>query len=219
MIRGAIFDIDGVLLDSLEIWDDLGIRYVCSLGKNPIEGMEDVLYPLSMEDGATYLRKTFSIAKSNQEIIHDLEKLIEDFYFDEVKGKKGAKEVLSYFKQVGIPVVCATSCSRKLVEKALCRNGLSPYISHVFYGDEYHTDKNEAMLFDSASAYLREKKENILVIDDALYALQTAKKNGYMTAGVYDMHNEKYQTEIQNCVDWYCKELCDLFKVLKKEGI
>ncbi len=133
MIRGVIFDVDGVLLDSLEIWDNLGIRYVCSLSKKPIEGMEDVLYPLSMEDGATYLRKTFSIAKSNQEIICDLEKMIEDFYFEEVKAKKGVKEVLAYLEQVGIPVVCATSCSRKLVERALHRNGLLSYISHIFW--------------------------------------------------------------------------------------
>ena len=28
MIRGAIFDLDGVLLDSMGIWEDLGARYL-----------------------------------------------------------------------------------------------------------------------------------------------------------------------------------------------
>ena len=32
MIKGIIFDIDGVLLDSLGIWDDLGARYLQSIG-------------------------------------------------------------------------------------------------------------------------------------------------------------------------------------------
>lgn len=32
-IKGVIFDVDGVLLDSLEIWTDLGARYLVSMGK------------------------------------------------------------------------------------------------------------------------------------------------------------------------------------------
>ena len=32
MIRGAIFDVDGTLLDSMSIWDTLGETYLRSLG-------------------------------------------------------------------------------------------------------------------------------------------------------------------------------------------
>ena len=218
MIHGTIFDVDGVLLDSLSIWSDLGIRYVRALGKEPVEGMEDILYPLSMEDGATYLRKTFSIAKENQEIIDDLNKMIEDFYENIVLPKSGVEVVLKYLQKRNIPVVCATSCARKLVEKALTRNHLMSYISHIFYGDENSTDKNDTVLFDMASSFLGIQKEEILVVDDALYALNTAKENGYMTAGIYDVNNEKYQKEIMESVDWYCKDMRDLLGKLQKEG-
>ncbi|MBP5794223.1 MAG: hypothetical protein J6W46_11385 [Spirochaetaceae bacterium] len=42
MIKGIIFDIDGVLLDSLGIWDDLGARYLQSIGVNPEEGLNEI---------------------------------------------------------------------------------------------------------------------------------------------------------------------------------
>ena len=41
MIKGAIFDIDGVLLDSMIIWTDLGERYLRSIGKEPEEGLTE----------------------------------------------------------------------------------------------------------------------------------------------------------------------------------
>ena len=35
MIRGAIFDADGTLLDSMGMWEDMGERYLRGLGKTP----------------------------------------------------------------------------------------------------------------------------------------------------------------------------------------
>ena len=49
MIKGIIFDIDGVLLDSLGIWDDLGARYLLSIGVKPEEGLSEILFSMSME--------------------------------------------------------------------------------------------------------------------------------------------------------------------------
>ena len=55
MIRGAIFDLDGVLLDSMGIWEDLGARYLQRLHITPEPGLNEVLFPMSMEQGAVYL--------------------------------------------------------------------------------------------------------------------------------------------------------------------
>ena len=44
-IRAVIFDVDGVLLDSLSIWKELGRRYVTKLGYTPVPGMDEILFP------------------------------------------------------------------------------------------------------------------------------------------------------------------------------
>ena len=46
-IKAVIFDADGVLLDSLSIWRELGKRYITDLGYHPIAGMEEILFPMS----------------------------------------------------------------------------------------------------------------------------------------------------------------------------
>ena len=63
MIKGAIFDIDGVLLDSMIIWTDLGERYLKSIGRQPEDGLTEKLFSMSMEQGAEYLKNTYSINK------------------------------------------------------------------------------------------------------------------------------------------------------------
>ena len=55
-IRGAIFDVDGTLLDSMKIWDQAGARYLESLGKEPEQGLNKILFSLSLADGAAYLK-------------------------------------------------------------------------------------------------------------------------------------------------------------------
>ena len=49
LVKAIIFDADGVLLDSLSIWKELGKRYITDLGYHPIAGMEEILFPMSME--------------------------------------------------------------------------------------------------------------------------------------------------------------------------
>ena len=66
MIKGAIFDIDGVLLDSMGIWDDLGARYLQSIGKIPEEGLNKILFSMQLPTNfmvviITHLKKLFSL--------------------------------------------------------------------------------------------------------------------------------------------------------------
>ena len=123
MIRGAIFDLDGVLLDSLGIWYDLGARYILSMGMQPVSGMSETLFSMSMEQGAAYLKRTFGLEKREEEIIADLEQILRDYYYKEVPAKEGAKELLAFLQEQGVKMAAATSSPRPHVTEALNRLG------------------------------------------------------------------------------------------------
>ena len=55
MTKAAVFDLDGVLLDSMGIWNDLGARYLRSLGVTPEEGLNEILFSMSMAVSYTHL--------------------------------------------------------------------------------------------------------------------------------------------------------------------
>ncbi len=60
MIKGAIFDVDGTLLDSMEIWEDVGIRYLNSIGIEAELDLGTVLFTMSIQEGAGYVKRTLS---------------------------------------------------------------------------------------------------------------------------------------------------------------
>ena len=94
MIWGAIFDLDGVLLDSMGIWEDLGARYLRRLHITPEPGLNEVLFPMSMEQGAAYLKAHYPLQQSEAEICGGIAQMLKDYYAQEVPAKPGAAALL-----------------------------------------------------------------------------------------------------------------------------
>lgn len=216
MIKGAIFDIDGVLLDSMGIWDDLGARYLRSLGKIPEEGLNKILFSMSMEQGAEYLNEHYGLNKSVKETVDGIGRMLEDYYFYEVLLKPGAKEILEFLKSKSIKTAAATSSPRTHIEKALSRNGLLGYIDKIYTTGEVGVSKHSPDIYNLAADYLKTKPEETLVFEDSLYALKTAKEAGYVTVGVFDEKGESNQAELENQADIYLKKLDDFIVMSEK---
>ena len=103
-IKAVIFDADGVLLDSLSVWKELGKRYITDLGYQPVAEMDEILFPMSMEQGADWLKNRFTLAYSEEKIVMDLKSRIRKYYFEEVPAKSGARELLQCLAEQKIPV-------------------------------------------------------------------------------------------------------------------
>ena len=209
MIKGVIFDIDGVLLDSLGIWDDLGARYLMSIGIKPEEGLNEILFSMSMEQGSSYLNEHYHLQKTDAEVSAGISQMIEDFYFDEVLPKSGAKELLEFMRSKGMRITAATSSPRIHVEKALQRNGMLGFIEKLFTNTEVGASKHSPEIYNQAAAYMGTKPSETLVFEDSLYALKTAKNAGFRTVGVYDIKGETDQEGVKNTGDHYVTDLND----------
>ena len=206
-IRGVIFDVDGVLLDSLEIWTDLGARYLISIGKVPEEGLAETLFSMSMEQGAEYLKENYDIDRSAEDIVTGLRNLLRDFYYYEVQAKPGADQLLRAISDAGISITAATSSPREHIERALERNGLLGYISRMFTNSEVGKSKHFPDIYNAAAADMHTAPEETIVFEDSLYALKTAAAAGYHTIGVADCKGEPDQDGLRETADIYISEL------------
>ena len=205
-IKGVIFDIDGVLLDSMEIWEDLGARYLRSLGIEPEEGLAAILFSMSMEQGAAYLAEHYGLTQTPEEVMTGLEAMLRGFYFCEVQAKSGAKDLMERFRKAGIVMTAATSSPREHVERALERNGLLGYLSRIFTVAEAGVSKHSPDIFDAAAEFMGASRDEVLVFEDSLYALKTASEAGYHAVGVFDAKGEADQDGLRACSEIYIRD-------------
>ena len=203
MIKAAIFDADGTLLESMHIWKELGTRYLESLNIEPEENLSSVLYPMSLEQSCRYLREHYRLKEAEGEILTGILGIIEGFYRDEVNLKDGVKDFLSAMREKNIPMVIATSCDRGLLVSALKRNKIDGFFAEIFTCSELNTTKREPEIFMACSEFLGLEPENIGVFEDALFAVETAKRAGFITFGVEDESNINDRWRIKAISDYY----------------
>lgn len=201
-ISGAIFDVDGTLLDSMGVWDTVGETYLRSIGYEPKENLNDIFKNMSLRQAARYYQTEYGVTLSVDEIVNGVNARLERFYRHEALLKPGAAELLELLVQKGVRLCVATATDRYLVEAALERCGVLDCFGEVFTCGEVGHGKDEPHIFETALRFLGTQKMETWVFDDALYAIRTAKKAGFPVAAVYDTY-EKEQVEVRMLADVY----------------
>lgn len=218
MIRSVVFDVDGVLLDSLDIWNDLGERYIRKCGYIPVENMSQIISEMSMEDSAKWMKNIYGMSQEPSVIVTELEEMLKEFYSKEVKTEPGVLELLSFLKKKKIPCIAATSGMKSLTLAGFKRTGIDRYISEVITEEDAGKDKHHADIFHKACSCLQTEVSETLVVEDSLYALKTAHKAGFQTVGMQEKHNEKDREEIKKTADYYCCDMKELKGVIENEN-
>lgn len=208
--KAVIFDVDGTLLDSMEIWDNVGARYLHRLGIQAEEGLRETLFPMSARQGASYLNEHYQLHKTESEVVQGILETVRDFYYHEAELKEGVRKLLAYLDSEGIPMAIATSSERQHIEHAFERLGIRQYFQVICTCFEENTGKKESpLIYQKASEYLKVAPEKTYVFEDVLYAVRIAKKAGYRVAAVYDSYSAKDQEQIKELADIYLHSLAD----------
>ena len=213
-IRGAIFDVDGTLLDSMFIWDTIGETYLRSIGYQPKENLNETFKNMSLHQAACYYQTEYGVTLSIDQIMDGVNAMLERYYRFEVPLKPGVAELLERLRQDGVKLCIATATDRHLVEAALDRCGVLSCFGEIFTCNEVGHGKDEPDIFEVALRFLGTRREETLVFDDALYAVRTAKEAGFPVAAVYDSH-ERSQAEVRARSDLYLEDLTQLVELQK----
>ena len=202
-IRGAIFDVDGVLIDSMFIWEGLADRYLATQGKTAEPDIYEKLANHTMEEGAAYMKEQYGLADTPEKIKADCLSIIESFYRFEVEAKPGAKEILKEFQDLGIPMVIASAGDNELMEAALTRLGMWEYFKTAFTCTVLETSKREPRIYLTCADYLGLDPDEIVVFEDVIHAVTTAKNAGFFTVGMGDASSAADREAIRNTADLF----------------
>nr|WP_296961582.1 HAD family phosphatase [uncultured Mediterraneibacter sp.] len=209
MINGVIFDVDGVLLNSMPIWENLGELYLQELGIEAEKNLGKKLFTLSMEEAAEYLISQYNLDKSVEEVVSGFVRAVKEFYEERVPLKEGVREYLNEFRARKIPMVIATSGDRRNIEAALKRLKIYSYFQGIYTCSEIGSGKDQPDIYFAAALQMDTDPEQTWVFEDTLHALRTAKAAGFRTVAVYDKSSDRDLAEIWNAAEIYLPDLND----------
>ena len=186
----SIFDVDGTILDSMEVWNTLASQYVQSLGMVPEKNLDEIVSDMSLEQSATYLKNHYQISKQEERIISEVLNFISDFYEYEVNLMPGFKEFISHYDSIN---VIGTSCDEELVKIALNRLGVMNYFEDIITCSKVNKSKDDPDFYLAYAQVLNQRPEDIIVFEDADYCIDVAKKVGFKVIKIKDWRdlNEK----------------------------
>ena len=206
-MKAAIFDMDGTLIDSMGEWRKLNISFVREHGIELTPEQEKDLYSMTGMMVAGYIREKFGIEADFATMLERSVRLMENVYLAGVPLKPGAGAYLGRLRARGVKCVLCTATPSRQALIALNKTGLVADLDYIFSTDMIGGSKGDAAFFDRLCALIGEKKEDCVMFEDALYAMQGARAAGLGVIGITDATNvpdrEKIRAVCDRVIDSY----------------
>ena len=192
-IEGAIFDLDGTLIDSLffwdRLWEKLGEKYLDNKAFRPGLPLEKAVRTVTFRDAAKMLFDEFAFGNTPDEIYDLMHDFCIEIYRDEATFKPGAKELLDTLKARGVKMCIASASMPDLLRAIFDRFGFDDYFPKIISCADIGKGKSHPDVFLAAEAYMGTAHDATWVFEDSIVALETATKAGFKTVGVFDQYN------------------------------
>ena len=214
--KAAIFDLDGTLLDSMGIWSNLCHRFLqhhgITLEAGGLAGMEKKLEVLSIRNALEYVLEVFPQIRIDLDTAHrQTWQIVETFYREKATVKPGIPAILAELKRKNIPAGIITATESELVEAALQKTGLDGFFSgRVMSCATLQMSKRSPEVFFMMAETLNAAPEDIIVFEDALYAANTLKANGFRYTIIEEQGSLCCANELKDGCENYIKSYEEL---------
>lgn len=204
-ITGAIFDLDGTLIDSMGMWRGVMEVLTVNQGINFTQELMDRYESCTIPEACDILHNEFGAKATPQELSDELDSLVAEAYRNTVQALPGANEFVLSLKAAGIPCIIASSTPSHLSKVALAANGWSDVFIDALSAGEVrnHRDKEFPDVYLEALSRLGTDQESTWVFEDAPFAVRTSRKAGFHVVGIHNDHDGRDPEFIKAWTDLY----------------
>ena len=197
-----LFDFDGTLVDSMPYFANYMVNVLIEGGIEPPNDIVKKITPLGIEGSAKYY-VSLGLNATVEEIANNINTVAKSAYEDEIPLKEGVLDFLKRIKEQGISMSILTASPHRFLTPCLKRNGVYELFERIWSCEDFNTTKDDPEIYKQVAKELGCNTEDIIFFDDNIIALQTAKKAGCKTVGVFDETSEDMIEEIKQETDEY----------------
>ena len=181
--KGAIFDLDGTLLDSMGVWDQVDVDFLAKRGIEVPDDYMQKVAAMQFRQIAEYTIARFGLSDTPEALMEEWDHMARVMYATVVEAKPYAREYLAALKASGAKLAVATSLPPMLREPAMKHVGIFDYFDDVVSVDDAgDVGKTEPDVYLLAASRLGINPSDCTVFEDLLVGMRSAKSAIWPTA-------------------------------------
>jgi HAD superfamily hydrolase (TIGR01509 family) len=187
MIEAVVFDLDGVIIDSEQVWDDVRERLAKERGGRWHEGAQAAMMGMSSPEWSAYMHDEIGLSESPEEINEEVVWRMLARYGDELPLIDGAVEAVRRLADA-FPLAVASSSNRPLIETVLREARIDDRFDAVVSSEEVAAGKPAPDVYLEAARRLGVEPTHAAAIEDSSNGIRAAHAAGMRVIAVPNTH-------------------------------
>lgn len=210
-IEAIIFDVDGTLIDSMWIWENIDELFLEKYNLEKPEGFHEGMEGKSYSETAQYFLDLFpELPHTREEIEAEWHQMAFEIYTTKIQLKKGAFDFIKEMRDAGKKLGIATSNERDLAEGVLIHNKVFDYFDSVWTSDEAKAGKPAPDVYLKVAESLGVAPERCLVFEDVPKGIMAGKNAGMKVCAVEDAFSKPQNDLKRELADFYIQDYDDI---------
>jgi HAD superfamily hydrolase (TIGR01509 family) len=187
VIDAVVFDLDGVLLDSEEIWDRAREELARERGGRWHDRAQRDMMGMSSTEWSRYMHETIGLREPPEEISREVVGRLTELYRDELPVIPGAKDAIERIA-ARWPLGLASSSNRELIDLALDLLGVAQLFRATVSSEEVARGKPAPDVYLEAARRLGIEPDRAAAVEDSQNGILAARAAGMRVVAIPNRH-------------------------------
>jgi HAD superfamily hydrolase (TIGR01509 family) len=186
-VEAVVFDLDGVLIDSEQVWDEVREGLTRERGGRWSERAQRDMMGMSSREWPVYMHTKLGVPEPPERINAEVVERIRARYAEELPLLPGAAEAV---ERVGArwPLGLASSSNREIIELVLERAGIAGRFAVTVSSEEVRAGKPDPDVYEEACARLGVDAASAAAVEDSHNGIRAAKAAGMRVVAIPNPH-------------------------------
>jgi HAD superfamily hydrolase (TIGR01509 family) len=187
VIDGVVFDLDGLLLDSEQVWDAAREELARERGGRWHENAQRDMTGMSSPEWSRYMHDVIGLPEPPEEINRKVVRRLEAIYRERLPVIPGAREAV---ERIGArwPLALASSSNRELIDLALELLGVAGLFRATVSSEEVSRGKPAPDVYLEAARRLGVEPTRAAAVEDSHNGIRAAKAAGMRVIAIPNAH-------------------------------
>jgi len=186
----VVFDMDGVIVDTEHLWDEVREELVHDWGGRYVPTAQVDMMGMSSPEWSTYLHEVVGLSRSPAEINDEVVRRMLRRYETDLPVVAGAVEAIVELSDRGLPLAVASSSNRPLIDGVLAALGVRERFAVTVSSEEVPRGKPSPDVYLETARRLAVEPTRCVAVEDSTNGLRAAHAAGMR---VYAYPNRHYR--------------------------